>query len=144
SAGQRRDKPGIIHRQERQGPRGKGNATVIEDRRIRISDEEALLFHSSGRPGKLSIAPTKALTTQRDLSLAYSPGVAVPCLRIQKDPDSAYDYTAKGNVVAVISNGTAVLGLGDLGALAAKPVMEGKSVLFKRFADVDGIDLEVD
>ncbi len=117
---------------------------MIEDRRIRISDEEALLLHSSGRPGKLSIAPTKPLTTQRDLSLAYSPGVAVPCLRIQKDPDSAYDYTAKGNIVAVISNGTAVLGLGDLGALAAKPVMEGKSVLFKRFADIDGIDLEVD
>ncbi len=117
---------------------------MIEDRRIRISDEEALLLHSSGRPGKISIAPTKPLTTQRDLSLAYSPGVAVPCLRIRKDPDSAYDYTAKGNIVAVISNGTAVLGLGDLGALAAKPVMEGKSVLFKRFADIDGIDLEVD
>ncbi|MCK6450400.1 MAG: NADP-dependent malic enzyme [Alphaproteobacteria bacterium] len=111
---------------------------------MRISDEEALLLHSSGRPGKISIAPTKPLTTQRDLSLAYSPGVAVPCLRIRKDPDSAYDYTAKGNIVAVISNGTAVLGLGDLGALAAKPVMEGKSVLFKRFADIDGIDLEVD
>jgi malate dehydrogenase (oxaloacetate-decarboxylating)(NADP+) len=117
---------------------------VIEDRRIRISDEEALLLHSSGRPGKLAITATKPLTTQRDLSLAYSPGVAVPCLRIQKDPDTAYDFTAKGNLVAVISNGTAVLGLGDLGALAAKPVMEGKSVLFKRFADIDGIDLEVD
>ena len=117
---------------------------MIEDRRIHISDEEALLLHSSGRPGKISITPTKPLTTQRDLSLAYSPGVAVPCLRIQKDPDSAYDYTAKGNIVAVVSNGTAVLGLGDLGALAAKPVMEGKSVLFKRFADIDGIDLEVD
>ncbi len=117
---------------------------MIEDRRIRISDEEALLLHSSGRPGKLAITATKPLTTQRDLSLAYSPGVAVPCLRIQKDPDTAYDFTAKGNIVAVISNGTAVLGLGDLGALAAKPVMEGKSVLFKRFADIDGIDLEVD
>jgi malate dehydrogenase (oxaloacetate-decarboxylating)(NADP+) len=117
---------------------------VIEDRRIHISDEEALLLHSSGRPGKLAITATKPLTTQRDLSLAYSPGVAVPCLRIRQDPDSAYDFTAKGNIVAVISNGTAVLGLGDLGALAAKPVMEGKSVLFKRFADIDGIDLEVD
>jgi malate dehydrogenase (oxaloacetate-decarboxylating)(NADP+) len=110
----------------------------------RVTDEEALLLHSSGRPGKLEIAPTKPLTTQRDLSLAYSPGVAVPCLRIQEDPSTAYDYTAKGNLVAVISNGTAVLGLGDLGALASKPVMEGKAVLFKRFADVDGIDLEVD
>ncbi|MBK3801797.1 NADP-dependent malic enzyme [Azospirillum brasilense] len=110
----------------------------------RVTDEEALLLHSSGRPGKLEIAPTKPLTTQRDLSLAYSPGVAVPCLRIAEDPSTAYDYTAKGNIVAVISNGTAVLGLGDLGALASKPVMEGKAVLFKRFADVDGIDLEVD
>ncbi|MCW2235662.1 NADP-dependent malic enzyme [Azospirillum canadense] len=110
----------------------------------RVTDEEALLLHSSGRPGKLEITPTKPLTTQRDLSLAYSPGVAVPCLRIAEDPSTAYDYTAKGNVVAVISNGTAVLGLGDLGALASKPVMEGKAVLFKRFADVDGIDLEVD
>ncbi|AWK87856.1 NADP-dependent malic enzyme [Azospirillum thermophilum] len=110
----------------------------------RVTDEEALLLHSSGRPGKLEITPTKPLTTQRDLSLAYSPGVAVPCLRIAEDPALAYDYTAKGNVVAVISNGTAVLGLGDLGALAGKPVMEGKAVLFKRFADVDGIDLEVD
>ncbi len=110
----------------------------------RVTDEEALLLHSSGRPGKLEITPTKPLTTQRDLSLAYSPGVAVPCLRIAEDPSTAYDYTAKGNIVAVISNGTAVLGLGDLGALAGKPVMEGKAVLFKRFADVDGIDLEVD
>ncbi|AWJ88588.1 NADP-dependent malic enzyme [Azospirillum baldaniorum] len=110
----------------------------------RVTDEEALLLHSSGRPGKLEIAPTKPLTTQRDLSLAYSPGVAVPCLRIAEDPSTVYDYTAKGNIVAVISNGTAVLGLGDLGALASKPVMEGKAVLFKRFADVDGIDLEVD
>jgi len=110
----------------------------------RVTDEEALLLHSSGRPGKLEITPTKPLTTQRDLSLAYSPGVAVPCLRIAEDPSTAYDYTAKGNIVAVISNGTAVLGLGDLGALASKPVMEGKAVLFKRFADVDGIDLEVD
>jgi len=105
--------------------------------------EEALALHASGRPGKLEITPTKPLTTQRDLALAYSPGVAEPCLRIHQDPSAAYDYTAKGNVVAVISNGTAVLGLGNLGALASKPVMEGKAVLFKRFADVDGIDLEV-
>ncbi len=109
-----------------------------------MTDDEALLFHSQGRPGKLQISPTKPLVTQRDLSLAYSPGVAVPCLEIQKNPDLAYDYTARGNLVAVISNGTAVLGLGDLGALASKPVMEGKAVLFKRFADVDGIDLEID
>ncbi|MHA1597718.1 MAG: NADP-dependent malic enzyme [Alphaproteobacteria bacterium] len=109
-----------------------------------ITDEEALHFHSMGRPGKLEIQATKPLTTQRDLSLAYSPGVAVPCLEIEKDPARAYDYTAKGNIVAIISNGTAVLGLGNLGALASKPVMEGKAVLFKRFADIDGIDLEVD
>ena len=107
-------------------------------------DKEALLLHSSGRPGKIEIIATKPLTTQRDLSLAYSPGVAAPCLEIAKDPSKAYDYTAKGNIVAIISNGTAVLGLGNLGALAGKPVMEGKAVLFKRFADVDGIDLEVD
>jgi malate dehydrogenase (oxaloacetate-decarboxylating)(NADP+) len=106
--------------------------------------QEALRMHASGRPGKIEIHPTKPLTTQRDLSLAYSPGVAAPCLEIARDPSLAYDYTAKGNVVAVISNGTAVLGLGDLGALGAKPVMEGKAVLFKRFADIDGIDLEVD
>ncbi|RED47722.1 NADP-dependent malic enzyme [Aestuariispira insulae] len=110
----------------------------------RMTEEDALLFHAQGRPGKLEIAPTKPLTTQRDLSLAYSPGVAVPCLRIADDPAAAYDYTARGNTVAVISNGTAVLGLGAIGALASKPVMEGKAVLFKRFADVDGIDLEVD
>jgi malate dehydrogenase (oxaloacetate-decarboxylating)(NADP+) len=116
----------------------------MADQEKRVTDEEALLLHSSGRPGKLEIAPTKPLTTQRDLALAYSPGVAAPCLRIQEDPSTAYDYTAKGNIVAIISNGTAVLGLGDLGALASKPVMEGKAVLFKRFADVDGIDLEVD
>jgi malate dehydrogenase (oxaloacetate-decarboxylating)(NADP+) len=110
----------------------------------RVTDEEALLFHSAGKPGKIEISPTKPLTTQRDLTLAYSPGVAIPCLAIERDPALAYDYTAKGNMVAVISNGTAVLGLGDIGALAAKPVMEGKAVLFKRFADIDGIDLEVD
>ncbi|MEX0921476.1 MAG: NADP-dependent malic enzyme [Rhodovibrionaceae bacterium] len=105
--------------------------------------EDSLAFHAEGRPGKLEIAPTKPLTTQRDLSLAYSPGVAAPCEEIARHPDKAYDYTAKGNLVAVISNGTAVLGLGNLGALASKPVMEGKAVLFKRFADIDGIDLEV-
>ncbi|MEQ8640599.1 MAG: NADP-dependent malic enzyme [Alphaproteobacteria bacterium] len=104
---------------------------------------EALAFHVAGRPGKLEIAPTKPLTTQQDLSLAYSPGVAWPCLAIRDDPATAYDYTARGNMVAVISNGTAVLGLGNLGALASKPVMEGKAVLFKRFADVDAIDLEL-
>jgi len=107
-------------------------------------ERETLLMHASGRPGKIEVVPTKPMTTQRDLSLAYSPGVAFPCLHIARDPSLAYDYTAKGNLVAVISNGTAVLGLGDLGALAGKPVMEGKAVLFKRFADVDAIDLEVD
>ena len=107
-------------------------------------DAEALAFHASGRPGKLEISATKPLTSQHDLSLAYSPGVAAPCLAIEKDPDAAYDYTAKGNLVAVISNGTAVLGLGDIGAAASKPVMEGKAVLFKKFADIDGIDLELD
>jgi malate dehydrogenase (oxaloacetate-decarboxylating)(NADP+) len=111
---------------------------------IRATEDEALQFHSSGRPGKLSIAPTKPLTTQRDLALAYSPGVAFPCLHIHRQPNAAFDYTSKGNFVAVISNGTAVLGLGDLGALAAKPVMEGKAALFKRFADIDSIDLEID
>ena len=109
-----------------------------------VTEEEALQFHATGKAGKIEISPTKPLTTQRDLSLAYSPGVAWPCLHIAKNPATAYDYTSKGNLVAVISNGTAVLGLGDLGALASKPVMEGKSVLFKRFADVDSIDLEVD
>ncbi len=109
-----------------------------------ITDQEALDYHSQGKPGKISILPTKPLMTQRDLSLGYSPGVAIPCLEIQKDPDKAYDYTARGNFVAVISNGTAVLGLGNLGALASKPVMEGKAILFKRFADIDCIDIEVD
>jgi len=107
-------------------------------------ERDTLLMHSSGRPGKIEVVPTKPMATQRDLSLAYSPGVAFPCLHIARDPSLAYDYTAKGNLVAVITNGTAVLGLGDLGALASKPVMEGKAVLFKRFADVDSIDLEVD
>ncbi|MBN8533292.1 MAG: NADP-dependent malic enzyme [Rhizobiales bacterium] len=109
-----------------------------------FTDQEALDFHSRGKPGKLEIAPTKPMATQRDLSLAYSPGVAVPVLAIAKDPATAYSYTARGNMVAVISNGTAILGLGNLGALASKPVMEGKSVLFKRFADIDSIDIEVD
>ena len=108
-----------------------------------FTDEEALSFHQFPTPGKLAITPTKPMATQRDLSLAYSPGVAVPVLRIAEDPETAYDYTSKGNLVAVISNGTAILGLGNLGALASKPVMEGKSVLFKRFADVDSIDIEV-
>jgi malate dehydrogenase (oxaloacetate-decarboxylating)(NADP+) len=114
-----------------------------DTRTARITAEEALAMHASGRPGKLETRITKPLTTARDLSLAYSPGVAEPCLRIQADPALAYDYTTKGNMVAVISNGTAVLGLGNLGAVASKPVMEGKVALFKRFADVDGIDLEV-
>jgi malate dehydrogenase (oxaloacetate-decarboxylating)(NADP+) len=105
--------------------------------------EDALEYHREGRPGKLEIVPTKPMITQRDLSLAYSPGVAYPVLEIEKDPDLAYEYTIKGNLVAVISNGTAILGLGDRGALASKPVMEGKAVLFKKFADVDAIDIEV-
>jgi malate dehydrogenase (oxaloacetate-decarboxylating)(NADP+) len=104
---------------------------------------EALQFHMQGQPGKVAMHATKPLNTQRELALAYSPGVAVPCLEIAKNPDLAYDYTSKGNYVAVISNGTAVLGLGNLGALAGKPVMEGKSVLFKRFADIDSVDIEV-
>jgi malate dehydrogenase (oxaloacetate-decarboxylating)(NADP+) len=113
-------------------------------KRPTFTDQEALQFHAQGRPGKLEIVPTKPMATQRDLSLAYSPGVAVPVKAIAEDPSKAFDYTTRGNMVAVISNGTAILGLGDLGALASKPVMEGKSVLFKRFADVDSIDLEVD
>ena len=108
-----------------------------------FTDQEALQFHSGGRPGKLEVVATKPMATQRDLSLAYSPGVAVPVLAIAEDPSRAYDYTVKGNFVAVITNGTAILGLGNRGALAAKPVMEGKAVLFKRFADIDSIDLEV-
>ncbi len=108
------------------------------------SDDDALAFHADGKPGKLEVRASKPLTTARELSLAYSPGVAAPCLRIRNENALAYDYTSKGNMVAVISNGTAVLGLGNLGALASKPVMEGKAVLFKRFADIDAIDLEVD
>ncbi|MEA2758183.1 MAG: hypothetical protein QOH65_796 [Methylobacteriaceae bacterium] len=112
-------------------------------KRPTFTDQEALQFHAQGRPGKLAIQATKPMATQRDLSLAYSPGVAVPVLAIAEDPSRAFDYTVKGNMVAVITNGTAILGLGNLGALAAKPVMEGKAVLFKRFADIDSIDLEV-
>ena len=108
------------------------------------SDKEALDFHIKGKSGKIEINSSKPLTTKRDLSLAYSPGVAAPVKEIAKNPDLAYDYTSKGNLVAVISNGSAILGLGNLGALASKPVMEGKSVLFKRFADIDSIDIEID
>jgi len=117
---------------------------VSEGSNVKFSEAEALEFHSMGRPGKIEIIASKPMATQRDLSLAYSPGVAVPVRAIAENPGLAYDYTAKGNLVAVISNGTAILGLGNLGALAAKPVMEGKAVLFKRFADVDSIDIELD
>ncbi len=110
----------------------------------KFTDKEALDFHTQGKPGKIEIIPSKPMATQKDLALAYSPGVAIPVLAIAKDPLKAYDYTSKGNMVAVISNGTAILGLGDLGALASKPVMEGKAVLFKRFADIDSIDIEID
>src|ERR1041384_4910531 len=103
----------------------------------------ALDYHSNGRPGKIAVIPTKPLTNQRDLALAYSPGVAEPCLEIEKDANLAYKYTAKGNLVAVVTNGTAVLGLGNIGAIAGKPVMEGKGNLFKQFADLDVFDLEV-
>src|SRR3979411_2301648 len=105
--------------------------------------EDALDYHASGRPGKIAVVPTKPLKNQRDLSLAYSPGVAEPCLAIKENPEDVYKYTAKGNLVAVVSNGTAVLGLGNIGALAGKPVMEGKGVLFKRFADIDVFDIEL-
>ncbi len=107
-------------------------------------DKDALHYHAKGRPGKIQVVPTKETATQRDLALAYSPGVASPCLAIEADPSKAYEYTTKGNLVAVISNGTAVLGLGDIGALASKPVMEGKALLFKIFADIDVFDLELD
>ena len=110
----------------------------------KMTKEDALLYHSQGKPGKIEVVPTKPHSTQRDLSLAYSPGVAEPCLEIEKNPDTAYDYTTKGNLVAVISNGTAVLGLGDIGALSGKPVMEGKGLLFKIFAGIDVFDIEVD
>jgi malate dehydrogenase (oxaloacetate-decarboxylating)(NADP+) len=116
---------------------------MSDETNVQFSEREALLFHSEGRPGKIEIIASKPMATQRDLALAYSPGVAVPVQCIANDPALAYDYTAKGNLVAVISNGTAILGLGNLGALASKPVMEGKAVLFKRFADVDSIDIEL-
>ncbi|HFC04375.1 MAG TPA: NADP-dependent malic enzyme, partial [Rhizobiales bacterium] len=112
--------------------------------RTNVTDAEALAFHAGDKPGKVEINATKPMATQRDLSLAYSPGVAAPVRAIAEDPSLSYEYTARGNFVAVISNGTAILGLGDLGALASKPVMEGKAVLFKRFADVDAIDIELD
>ena len=107
-------------------------------------DQEALRYHSEGRPGKIAVVPTKPYHTQHDLSLAYSPGVAAPCREIEANPEEVYRYTNKGNLVAVISNGTAVLGLGNIGALAGKPVMEGKSMLFKTYADIDAFDIEVD
>ncbi|WP_297735834.1 NADP-dependent malic enzyme [uncultured Maricaulis sp.] len=116
----------------------------MSDRTSHVEDEEALAFHKDPVPGKLALSPTKPMATQRDLSLAYSPGVAAPVKAIAADPDKVYDYTSKGNMVAVISNGTAILGLGNLGAMASKPVMEGKAVLFKRFADIDAIDIEVE
>jgi malate dehydrogenase (oxaloacetate-decarboxylating)(NADP+) len=111
---------------------------------VKVTKEDALLYHSRGRQGKIEVVPTKPYDTQFDLSLAYTPGVAYPCLEIQKQPENVYNYTAKGNLVAVISNGTAVLGLGDIGAMAGKPVMEGKGLLFKVFADVDVFDIEID
>src|SRR3990170_2602461 len=116
----------------------------MSESNVKFSEAEALHFHSRRRPGKSEILPSKPMATQRDLSLAYSPGVAVPVRAIAEDPACAYDFTSKGNLVAVISNGTAILGMGNLGALASKPVMEGKAVLFKRFADVDSIDIELD
>jgi malate dehydrogenase (oxaloacetate-decarboxylating)(NADP+) len=126
---------------------GESVPAVVMDkyRESEMHDEtqQALDYHLGERPGKIEVIPSKPCQTQRDLSLAYTPGVAVPCLEIQKDPSEAFKYTARGNLVAVVSNGTAVLGLGDIGALAGKPVMEGKAVLFKRFADVDVFDLEI-
>ena len=110
----------------------------------KVTKEDALRYHAEGKPGKIEVIPTKPYSTQADLSLAYSPGVAEPCLEIQKNPLDAYKYTAKGNLVAVISNGTAVLGLGNIGAMAGKPVMEGKGLLFKIFAGIDVFDIEVD
>ncbi|HUP03527.1 MAG TPA: hypothetical protein VMU19_06035, partial [Bryobacteraceae bacterium] len=110
---------------------------------IKIRPEDVLDYHSSPPAGKVSVTPTKPCHTQRDLSLAYTPGVAIPCKEIERDPGLAYKYTARGNLVAVITNGTAVLGLGNIGALAGKPVMEGKGVLFKRFADIDVFDIEL-
>ena len=112
-------------------------------KRPNITDEEALLFHQMGKPGKLEVHPTKPMATQRDLSLAYSPGVAYACLAIEEDPSLAAEYTSRANLVGVITNGTAVLGLGDIGPLASKPVMEGKGCLFKKFAGIDVFDIEL-
>ncbi|MEO5509710.1 MAG: NADP-dependent malic enzyme, partial [Longimicrobiales bacterium] len=109
----------------------------------KVRESEVLAYHSRGRPGKLEVVPSKPCLTQRDLSMAYTPGVALPCLLIAKDPLEAFKYTGRGNLVAVVTNGTAVLGLGNIGPLAGKPVMEGKGVLFKRFADVDVFDIEI-
>src|SRR6476619_1789541 len=109
-----------------------------------IRKKDALEYHSKGRKGKIEVVPTKPLLTQRDLSLAYSPGVAEPCLEIARDVDAVYEYTARGNLVAVVTDGTAVLGLGNIGAEAGKPVMEGKGCLFKKFADIDVFDIELD
>src|SRR6266702_1384597 len=109
----------------------------------KVRREDALAYHSSGRKGKIEVVPTKPCATARDLALAYTPGVAEPCLDIAKDEELSYEYTARGNLVAVVSNGTAVLGLGDIGPAAGKPVMEGKGLLFKRFADIDVFDLEL-
>ena len=109
----------------------------------KVKKQDALEYHASGRPGKIQVVPTKPYSSQRDLTLAYSPGVAEPCLKIAENPEDAYKYTSKPNLVAVISNGTAVLGLGDIGPLASKPVMEGKGMLFKIFADIDSIDIEM-
>jgi malate dehydrogenase (oxaloacetate-decarboxylating)(NADP+) len=117
---------------------------LFKNRILNYMEKEALDYHSKGRPGKIEVNPTKETDTQKDLALAYSPGVAAPCLAIEADASKVYDYTTKGNLVAVISNGTAVLGLGDIGPLASKPVMEGKAVLFKIFADIDVFDLELD
>src|SRR3954464_8534197 len=108
-----------------------------------LRKQEALEYHSKGRPGKIEVVPTKEAKTQRDLSLAYSPGVAEPCKEIAANPDDVYKYTAKGNLVAVITNGTAVLGLGNIGPAASKPVMEGKGVLFKKFSGIDVFDIEI-
>jgi len=112
--------------------------------KLSVTDQEALDYHEFPKAGKISVETTKPVATQKDLSLAYTPGVAVPCLAIEKNPEDAYRYTAKSNLVAVISNGTAVLGLGNIGALASKPVMEGKGVLFKSFSGLDSFDIEVD
>jgi len=118
-------------------------SSLAKGEKMQITKEEVLEYHSRGRPGKIEIKSTKPLETQRDLSLAYSPGVALPVLEIDKDPSKVFSYTSKGNLVAVITNGSAILGLGNRGALASKPVMEGKAVLFKAFADIDVFDIEV-